>query len=53
MKRQGNLFEQLVSWPNLLAAAHAAARGKRFRENVAQFNFDYERELHSEVLPVD
>jgi retron-type reverse transcriptase len=45
MKRHGNLFEQIVSWPNLLQAAHLAARGKRFRENVARFNFDYEREL--------
>jgi len=45
MKRHGHLFEQLVSWPNLLAASRLAARGKRFRPNVAEFNFDYEREL--------
>ena len=45
MKRHGNLFDELVSWPNLLKAAYQAARGKRFRDNVARFNFDYERQL--------
>lgn len=45
MKRHGHLFEQLVSFENLLAAAQAARRGKRFKANVAQFDFDLEREL--------
>ena len=45
MKRHGHLFEQLVSWPNLLRAAWQATRGKRHRENVLQFQFDYESEL--------
>ena len=45
MKRHGHLFEQLVSWPNLLRAAWQAARGKRHRDNVLQFQFDYELEL--------
>jgi retron-type reverse transcriptase len=45
MKRHGHLFEQLVSWPNLLRAAWQATRGKRHRENVLRFQFDYEREL--------
>ena len=45
MKRHGQLFQELVSWPNLLRAAWQAARGKRHRENVLRFQFDYEREL--------
>ena len=45
MKRHGHLFEQLVSWPNLLRAVWQATRGKRHRENVLRFQFDYEREL--------
>ncbi len=45
MKRHGHLFERLVSFENLLAAAKAARRGKRFKTNVARFDFDLEREL--------
>jgi retron-type reverse transcriptase len=45
MKRTGNLFDQLVSWPNLLFAARRARRGKRFRPNVARFEFFAEYEL--------
>lgn len=45
MKRHGNLFETIVSWPNLLAACQLSSRGKRYRENVARFRFDYELEL--------
>lgn len=45
MKRQGRLFDRLISFENLLAAAQAACRGKRFKANVAQFDFDLEREL--------
>jgi retron-type reverse transcriptase len=45
VKRHGHLFERLVSFENLLAAAQAARRGKRFKANVAQFDFDLEREL--------
>ena len=45
MKRCGFLFETLVSWPNLLMAAARARRGKRFRPNVADFEFNVEYEL--------
>jgi len=42
VKRIGNLWPQLTSWENLLAAALAAARGKRKRPDVARFLFDLE-----------
>ena len=45
MKRQGQLFDRLVSFENLLAAAQAARRGKRFKPNVARFDFNLEHEL--------
>lgn len=45
MKRQGQLFDRLVSFENLLAAAQTARRGKRFKLNVARFDFDLEHEL--------
>jgi retron-type reverse transcriptase len=45
MKRVGNLWETLVSFPNLLRAALKARRGKRHRPNVARFEQELEREL--------
>lgn len=45
MKRHGQLFDRLISFENLLAAAQASRRGKRFKPNVARFDFDLEREL--------
>ena len=45
MKRYGGLWEHLVSFENLLAAAQKARKGKRFRPSVAQFEFNLEREL--------
>ncbi len=45
MKRYGNLWPALISFPNLLQAARKAARGKRFRSNIARFHFDLEAEL--------
>jgi hypothetical protein len=45
MKRAGNLWPELVSMPNLLEAARAAARGKRNRPDVARFLLDLEPEL--------
>lgn len=45
MKRYGNLWDQLVSWPNLLLAARKAQRGKRTRGAVQRFNFSQEFEL--------
>jgi retron-type reverse transcriptase len=45
MHRHGNLWETLTDFPNLLRAAFQARRGKRFRANVARFEFHLEREL--------
>ncbi len=45
MKRQGNLWDGMISFENLLLAAHAAARGKRFKPGVVRFLFDLERQL--------
>jgi retron-type reverse transcriptase len=45
MKRVGNLWQQVVSFENLLAAAQAAARGKRKRPDVARFLMNLEGEL--------
>ncbi len=45
MKRYGNLFPDITAFPNLLAAARKAQKGKRFRDNVLRFNFHLEREL--------
>lgn len=40
-----NAFASLCSWPNLLAAWHAAARGKRGHANVAAFEYRLEENL--------
>ena len=45
MKRFGNLYPQLVSFENLLAAAQQAQKGKRFRAPVLAFNHDLENNL--------
>ena len=45
MKRHGNLWDRMISFESLLLAAHAAARGKRFKPGVARFVFDLERQL--------
>ena len=37
MKRHGNLWPTLTSFPHLLKAAQKAKRGKRFRPAVASF----------------
>lgn len=52
MKRHGNLWNKIIDFENLLLAAQKAQKGKRFRENVLQFNFNLERnliELQSEL----
>jgi retron-type reverse transcriptase len=52
MKRHGNLFEQIASFPNLLAAERSALRGKRSRSAPAAFHFDLEPnlfELHADL----
>jgi retron-type reverse transcriptase len=45
MKRYGQLWEQLIAWPNLLRAARKAQRGKRDRHAVQHFNFTLEVQL--------
>ena len=45
MKRVGNLWPDLTSFANLLAAAEVAAAGKRKRPDVAAFLMDLEPEL--------
>jgi retron-type reverse transcriptase len=45
MKRYGDLWPEVVSWPNLVLAARKARRGKRGRDVVLRFEFDLEREL--------
>ena len=45
MKRHGGLWEELVSYPNLLRAAHKASRGKRGSANVLAFEFHREEQL--------
>jgi len=45
MKRHGNLWPGLVSFPSLLRAAEQACRGKKLRPAVAEFHFHLEREL--------
>ncbi|MEA5464352.1 RNA-directed DNA polymerase [Leptothoe sp. PORK10 BA2] len=52
MKRHGNLWPNIIDFENLLLAARKAEKGKRFRENVLDFNFHLEQELiqlHSEL----
>jgi len=43
----GSLFSEIVAFPNLMLAAKRAARGKRFRPNVARFSLQLEEELHA------
>jgi retron-type reverse transcriptase len=45
MKREGNLYKEVVDWKNLLLAAKKARRGKRYRFDVSEFHWDMEREL--------
>jgi hypothetical protein len=45
MRRIGGLWEQVVSFENLLRAAEAASAGKRRRPDVARFVLDLETEL--------
>lgn len=45
MKRHGNLWSQITTFENLLLAAQKAQKGKRYRDNVLQFNDNIENEL--------
>ncbi|MGB3292211.1 MAG: RNA-directed DNA polymerase [Phormidesmis sp.] len=53
MKRYGNLWPQIINFENLWWAARKAERGKRYRENVLDFNFNFEEnliQLQSELI---
>jgi len=45
MKRHGYLFEKVVTFENLLLAAHKASCGKKDKKAVAAFRFSLEHEL--------
>jgi len=45
MKRVGNLWPQITNFSNLILAARKAQRCKRFKPNVADFNYHLETEL--------
>lgn len=45
MKRYGNLWPEIIKFENLYLAAKTAQRGKRFRANILQFNYNLELEL--------
>ena len=45
MKRYGNLYPQIIDFDNLYLSARKAQKGKRFRENVLQFNYNLGTEL--------
>lgn len=45
MKRIGYLWDQILAFDNLLLAYRKARKGKRARDDVAQFSLDFEREL--------
>ncbi|MBK1990217.1 RNA-directed DNA polymerase [Sphaerospermopsis aphanizomenoides BCCUSP55] len=45
MKRYDNLWHQIINWEKLMLAARYAQKGKRFRPNVLEFNYNLEQEL--------
>lgn len=45
MKRYGNLYPEIISFENILLASRQAQKGKRFRDNVLDFNYHLETEL--------
>ncbi len=45
MRRRGKLFEEIVSFGNLLAAARRAVRGKRYRPEPLRFHYHLETNL--------
>ncbi|MEH2181802.1 RNA-directed DNA polymerase [Nostoc sp.] len=45
MKRYGNLYSQIINFENILLASHQAQKGKRFRDNILEFNYHLETEL--------
>jgi len=45
MKTCKHLYEKIVSWENLLAAYKTFRKGKRFKDDVLKFEYNYETEL--------
>ncbi|NEU83161.1 RNA-directed DNA polymerase [Nostoc sp. UIC 10630] len=45
MKRYGNLYPQIIKFENILLASRQAQKGKRFRDNILEFNYNLETEL--------
>lgn len=45
MKRHGNIYPQIIEFENLFLAHRKAQKGKRFKENVLEFNANLEQEL--------
>lgn len=45
MKRYGNLYPQIIDFENIILASRQAQKGKRFRDNVLEFNYHLETEL--------
>ncbi|TBR56390.1 RNA-dependent DNA polymerase [Westiellopsis prolifica IICB1] len=45
MKRYGNLYPQVIEFENILLASRQAQKGKRFRDNILDFNYHLETEL--------
>ncbi|MBD2365440.1 RNA-dependent DNA polymerase [Anabaena minutissima FACHB-250] len=45
MKRHGNLYPQIIKFYNILLASRQAQKGKRFRDNILDFNYHLETEL--------
>jgi len=45
MKTYKRLYKEIVSFENLLAAYKTFRRGKRFKEDILKFEYNYEAEL--------
>lgn len=45
MKRHFHLWGQITAFSNLIESARKAQKGKRYRENVLEFNFNFETEI--------
>lgn len=45
MKRYGNLYPKIFEFENLFLATRQAQKGKRYRDNVLEFNYHLETEL--------
>ena len=45
MKRYRNIYPQIIDFENILLAARKAQKGKRFRDNVLELNYNLESEL--------